>query len=378
MADVIVVGAGTMGSMALWRLARRGASVVGLEQFSPGHDRGSGHGDSRLIRTAYWEGPQYVPLVRAAFPLWRELESEAGVELLTMTGVLLIGRPDGDLVAGALRSLREHRLRHELLGPAETAGCFPQHRLAPDEVVLREESAGVLRPERAIRAAAERAVALGATLVTGVRVEAVEAGGGSVTVHAGGEAYRARHLVVCVGPWLGGLLPGLGLPLAVERQVMMWFPARDSARFTPERFPPFVRDRIGTHGYGMPSLDGATVKVAFHHGGDPSDPDTLEREVGEADVAPVAAFVAEMLSGLVPRPARASVCMYTNTPDGHFVVGAAPGLAGVTVLGGFSGHGFKFAPLMGEVAADLALDAVTEHPIAGFSPLRFAGSSPRP
>lgn len=368
-----MLGAGTMGSMTMWRLARRGASVVGLEQFAPGHDRGSGHGESRLIRTAYWEGPQYVPLVQAAFPLWRELESEAGVELLAMTGVLLIGRPDGHLVANALASLRAHRLQHELLGPAEAAGRFPQHRLAEQQVVLWEEGAGVLRPELAIRSAAEQAVSLGATLVTGARAEAVEVGGGSVTVRAGAASYRARHLVVCAGPWLGGLLPGLGLPLEVERQVLCWFPTRDPAPFAPDRFPPFIRDRGATHGYGMPTFDGATVKVAFHHGGRIVGPDTVDREAGEADEAPLSAFVAEVLPDLVPRPVRASVCMYTNTPDEHFVVGPAPGMPGVTVLGGFSGHGFKFAPLLGEVAADLALDGRTDHPIDGFSPLRFDG-----
>jgi sarcosine oxidase len=368
---VIVLGAGTMGSMALWRLARRGASVLGLEQFAPGHDRGSGHGESRMIRTAYFEGPEYVPLVQAAFPLWRELEAEAGVELLTVTGALMIGRPAGELVSGALRSAREHGLACEVLGPADAAARFPQHRLAPGEVALWEEAAGVLRPERAIRAAAERAVALGARLVTGTRAEAVEVDeGGSVTVRAGGAAYRAPQLVVCAGPWLGGLLPGLGLPLSVERQVMTWFPARDAALFAPERFPPFIREREGPFGYGLPALDGATVKVAFHHGGGRADPDALDREVAEAELAPVAAFVAETLPDLVPRPARAVVCMYTNTPDEHFVVGA-PGLPGVTVLGGFSGHGFKFAPVLGEIAADLALDGRTAHPVDGFSPLRF-------
>jgi sarcosine oxidase len=369
---VIVAGAGTMGSMALWRLARRGASVLGLEQFAPGHDRGSGHGDSRMIRTAYFEGPEYVPLVRAAFPLWRELEAESAAELLTMTGGLMIGRPGGALVTGALRSAREHGLARELLEPAQVAGRFAHHRLAPDEVALWEEGAGVLRPERAIRAAAERARALGAALVTGARVTAIEAGDGGVTVHAGGAVHRGRHLVVCAGPWLGGLLPGPGLPLEVERQVMAWFPAPDPAPFAPERFPVFIRERAGRPaGYGLPSLDGATVKVGLHHGGRRADPDALDREVTGADVAPLAALVEETLRGLVPRPARAAVCMYTNTPDEHFVVGSAPGLPGVTVLGGFSGHGFKFAPVMGEIAADLALEGGTEHPIAGFSPLRF-------
>jgi len=361
-----------MGSMALWRLARRGVSVLGLEQYAPGHDRGSGHGDSRMIRTAYYEGPEYVPLVQAAFPLWHELEAEAGVELLTMTGALMIGPPDGELVSGAARSARAHGLAHELLGPEQVAARFPQHRLAEGEVALWEAEAGVLRPERAIEAAARRAVALGARLVTGARVEAIEAEGGSVYVRADGARYRGRSAVVCAGPWLGGLLPSLGVPLVVERIVMTWFPAADPAEFAPERFPVFIRERPGEPaGYGLPSTDRATVKVGRHHGGRPADPDRLDREVTEADVAPTAALVRETLPGLLPRPQRAAVCMYTNTPDEHFVVGPAPGLEGVTVLGGFSGHGFKFAPVMGEIAADLALDGRTAHAIAGFSPRRW-------
>ncbi len=342
-ADVIVAGAGTMGSMALWRLASRGASVIALEQFAPGHDRGSGHGESRMIRTAYFEGPEYVPLVRSAFPLWRELEAETGLDLLTLTGALMTGPRDGELVGGALRSAR-----------------------------VWERDAGVLRPERAIQAAADRAVALGATLVTGGRIVGIEAAEGRVAVRTGEADYRARHLVVCVGPWLGGLLPVLGLPLAVERQVMTWFPASDPGQFAPELFPVFIREREGAIGYGLPSLDGATVKVALHHGGRPADPDALDRQVTAADVAPVAALVAETLPGLAACPSRSAVCMYTNTPDELFVIGPAPALPGVTVLGGFSGHGFKFAPVMGDVAADLALDGRTGHPIERFSPARFA------
>lgn len=375
--DVIVVGSGTMGSMALWRLARRGAAAVGLEQFAPGHDRGSGHGESRMTRTAYFEGPEYVPLVQAALPLWRELEAEAGAELLTMTGGLMIGRPDGELVAGALRSARAHGLACELLDPAGAAERFPQHRLAPDEVALWEEGAGVLRPERAIRAAAGRAAALGAELVTGVRVTAIEADGDGVAVRAGDAVYRARRAIVCAGAWVGRLLPAAGLPVAVERQVMTWFPAADPASFAPERFPVFVHERAGRAGYGLPTLDGATVKVAIHHGGAPADPDAVDRTVTDADVAPAAAFVAETLPGLTPVPARAEVCLYTNTPDLHFVVGPA-GPSGVTVVSACSGHGFKFAPVIGEIAADLALDGRTAHDIAGFSPARFSPTGPAP
>jgi sarcosine oxidase len=378
-ADVLVAGAGTMGSMALWRLARRGASVIGLERFAPGHDRGSGHGESRMTRTAYFEGPEYVPLVEAAHARWRELEAETGLELLTMTGALMIGRPEGVLVSGALRSAHAHGLAHEVLDRAEVARRYPQHRLVDGQVALWEKGAGVLRPERATVAAAARGVDLGARLVTGTPITAIDARPNGVTVWAGGERYQAPHLVLCVGPWLGGLLPELRLPLVVERQVMLWFAPRagvDASAFGPDRFPVFIRDREGAPaGYGLPALDRAAAKVGFHHGGRPVDPDTVDREVTDTDVAPVAAFVAETLPDLVPRPVRAEVCLYTNTPDEHFLVGDV-GLPNVTVLGGFSGHGFKFAPVMGDIAADLALDGGTEHRIDGFRPVRFALPDP--
>jgi sarcosine oxidase len=371
-ADVLVVGVGTMGSMALWRLAARGVSAIGLERFRPGHDRGSGHGESRMVRTAYFEGPEYVPLVRSSFALWRELEASSGGDLLTMTGALMIGRPDTELVAGALRSAREHGLSHEVIEAPEAARRFPQHRLAPGEVALWEEQAGVLLPERSILAAAGLAQALGARLITDARVTAVEMGDGGVTVRTRDEVFRAGHAVISVGAWLNGLLPELGLPLAVERQVMTWFPARDPAAFAPDRFPVFIRERDGVHSYGLPSQDGRLVKVAIHHQGRPMDPDAPGREATEADRSAVAAIVRETLPGLEPWPERAAVCLYTNTPDLHFVVGRVH--PRVTVLGGFSGHGFKFAPVMGEIAADLALDGGTGHPVAGFSPGRFAGA----
>ncbi len=370
-ADVLVLGVGTMGSMACWRLARRGVAVVGLEQFEPGHDRGSGHGESRMLRTAYWEGSGYVPLIRSAIELWRQLEEETGTELLTMTGGLMIGPPEQDPVAGALRAAREHGLPHELLGPEAMARRHPQHRLQEGEIGLWEPGAGVLRPETAIRAAAAQAEELGARLRCQLRVTSVEVGDG-VVVRAGDLAFAAPRLVVAAGAWLGRLLPELKLPLRVERQVMTWFRAQQPDDFSPQRFPVFIHRRDGVDAYGLPTLDGVSVKVAIHHQGRSADPDQLDREASEADLVLPSRVVSDWLRGLDPRPVRASVCMYTNTPDEDFVVGAAPGLPGVVVLGGFSGHGFKFAPVIGEVAADLALEGRTRHPIAGFSPSRFA------
>jgi sarcosine oxidase len=331
--DVAVVGAGTMGSFALWRLAKRGVKAIGFERFEPGHDRGSGHGESRIIRTAYAEGSSYVPLVRSSYPLWRELEREAGVSLLTMTGGLAIGHPGGSLVEGALKSAREHDLAHEALDAGRLRERYPQFAVGAAEVAVYEEAAGVLRPEAAIRSAARQAHELGGTLHVNTVVEAVEEARGGVEIRAGGRTYRARRAVVSVGPWLGKLLPGLGLPLVVERQVLAWFPAREPGLFAPESCPIFVYQEEGLEWYGFPSLDGETVKVAVHHHGQTADPDDIDREVHPEDVGPISRLVRERLPDLIPTPARSQVCMYTNTPDEHFLVGSAPGRPNVVLWG---------------------------------------------
>jgi sarcosine oxidase len=371
--DVAVVGVGAMGSMALWLLAARGASVVGFDRFEPGHDRGSSHGESRIIRTAYYEGPQYVPLVRDAFTLWRRLERESGTSLLTMTGALMIGRPDGGLVSGTLASVRRHGLAYELLDADQMHARYPQHRLAPGELAVYEEAAGFLRPEEAIRAAVRRAESLGATVLRRMPVERVEAGAEGVRVRAGGRTYQAQHAVVSVGAWLGGFLPELQVPLTVERQVIAWFPLHSPELFSPQRFPVFMHEtETGRYRYGVPTLDGTTVKVAVHHEGASTNPDVIDRTVHPEDVAPIKSFVRDWLCGVEPVAVRSQVCMYTNTPDAHFVVGPLPGMPAVTVLGGFSGHGFKFAPVLGDAAADLALQGRTDYPIDLFAPTRFA------
>lgn len=370
-ADVIAIGCGTMGSFALWRLASRGIKALGMEQFEPGHDRGSGHGESRIIRTASFEGTTYVPLVRSAFGLWRELEEETGASLLTMTGGLMIGRPESSLVEGTLRSFRDHGLAHEVLQADELLERYPQHVLAKGEVAVYEKEAGVLRPERAIETAAQRAEALGAKLLRNTKVECLRETRDGVEVDAGGHTYRARRAIVSAGAWTEKLL-GLNLPLVVERQVLAWFSAEEPDRFAPDRFPICIRHQNGREWYVFPSLDNTTVKAAVHHHGQAVDPDDLDRSIKPEDVAPVSRLVGNSLPGLRLPAARAQVCMYTNTPDEHFMVGPAPGLERVVLLGGFSGHGFKFAPIMGEIAADLASRGETEHPIEQFTLQRFA------
>jgi sarcosine oxidase len=368
--DVAIVGLGAMGSAAAWRLAERGAAVVGFDRFDPPHDRGSSHGESRIIRSAYYESPLYVPLVRSAFALWRELEAVSGEQILTMTGALSIGPETSEQVAGALESAQAHGLAHELIDRRRMESRFPQHRLAAGEVALYEAEAGFLRPERAIAAALARARGLGAELYRDTAIDEISGEGKGVVIRAGGRSWRARHAVVAAGAWhVKGLLPDLAVPIEVTRQLMGWFPA-DRGLFTPVSFPVFVR-HLGrppfTFAYGFPIVEASTVKVGLAREGDPADPDGLDRDVHPEDLEPLVEFVRTHLAGVEPRAIKAQVCMQENSPDRHFLVGPLPGGRQITVLAGFSGHGFKFAPVIGEIAADLALDGATPHPIEHLS-----------
>jgi sarcosine oxidase len=371
--DVAVVGLGAMGSMTLWQLAERGVHVAGFEQFEPGHDCGSSHGESRIIRTAYFEGPNYVPLVQRSFHLWRSLEALSGQQLLIRTGALMIGPPGSELIDGTLRSVREHDLNHQVLDRQAMATRFPQHVLDAGDIAVYEEPAGVLLPEKAVQAAVTRAAAAGASIKSSTPVKRIEPDGDLVRVTAGGRSVSARHVVVSVGAWLGAFLPALSLPLHVTRQVLSWMPVETADHFSPDRFPVFIHQSGDHQWYGFPSLDGATVKLAVHYEGRLTDPDSVDRDVRPEDTALLEQLVREGLRGVEPRAVRNQVCLYTNTPDFHFLVGRAPGAGNVTVLGGFSGHGFKFAPVIGEIAADLVTEGATRHEIAAFSPVRFSG-----
>jgi sarcosine oxidase len=342
-----------------------------VEQFEPGHSQGSGHGESRIIRTAYHEHPAYVPLVRSGWRLWRSLEAATGTSLLTRTGAVMVGPVDGELITGVLDAVRTHDLPYEELDQAACRGRFPQHVLRVTERAVFEPDAGFLRPELAIRTMAAAAVAAGATLITTTRARAVEAVPGGVRVLLDGGALTARHVVICAGAWIGELLPPLRPALQVERQVQAWFPVRDRSMYTPERFPVFIRESSGHFLYGIPSPDGHAIKVGIHHEGVPTNPRTIDRSISHADMAALTTLISQLLREVEPTADRATVCMYTNAPDGHFVIGAAPGLDNVTVVSACSGHGFKFAPVLGEIAADLAVNGRTDHPIALFDPARL-------
>ena len=373
--DVIVVGLGAMGSAAAWQLAKRGKSVLGLERFTPAHDLGSSHGDSRIIRLAYFEDPAYVPLLQRAYELWRELESESGSEVFTQTGGLMIGPHDSEPVAGAKQSAEEWNLSHELLLPDEVHRRFPNFRLDEEEVAFYEEPAGFVRPERACLAFQQEARRHGAELRFEEPLVSWKAEAGGVTVETTQGTYHAERLVIATGAWNAQWLKELDLPLEVQRLTLFWFrPQKGLDAWQPDRMPIYIWEpRGGDQFYGFPALDAReeAAKIAYFRVGPTCDPDTVDRVVSEMEVQRMRKAFASRLPDLNGELLDAKTCLYTNTPDGHFVLGVHPEFPQVSLAAGFSGHGFKFTSVMGEVLADLAESGQTRHPIQLFDPSRF-------
>jgi len=376
-ADVIVVGLGVMGAAALERLAARGLTVVGVERFDVPHAQGSSHGGTRVIRKAYYESPRYVPHLHWSWDAWRRLERDLGTTLLVQTGGLHFGPADHPELAAVLESAREHGLPHELLGARAIADRFPM--IVPDagDMGLLEVEAGCLLAERCVSGLVERALAQGATVLARERVTAIDLEGADVVVRTSRRTLSAPRIVMAVGPWWPEAAPlPAPAPLAVERQVQLWFAgaSRDAlVALVPGRMPVFLRFGDDLF-YGMPFVrEGGPlgIKVCAHHGGAAAHPERLDRELGEADEARVRAFVARHLPAADGPLLGARVCMYTNTPDHHFVVGAHPADARVIVAAGFSGHGFKLAPSVGELCARAVSEGVAA-PEPLFDPARFA------
>jgi sarcosine oxidase len=372
--DVVVVGLGVMGSSIAANCARRGRTVLGIERFWPVHDRGASHGKTRLIRQAYFEHVAYVPLVLRSYALWRELEARSGEHLMTITGLLLAGKESTKVIAGSRRSAEQHRLPVEYLTAPEIGRRFPMTRPRADEVGIFEREGGVIFPEVAVHALLRTAADAGAQTRFGVRMTDWHRTGPQtlrVTLEDG-STVEAKHVVLSVGPWLEGMAAQIGLPLKVQRNVQAWFAPR-TPDFTADRFPAFLLDREGLPHviYGMPDL-GDGVKAAFHSRGIYTKPDQLERGISEDDIVPIQTALAGWLPGAGQTFLNAKACMYTVTPDEHFAIGRHPTDADVIVAGGFSGHGFKFAPVVGEIVADLLCDGGTRFDIGFLSPDRFS------
>ncbi|MBB3769591.1 sarcosine oxidase [Angulomicrobium tetraedrale] len=368
--DVAVIGLGAMGSAALAHLSARGQRVLGLEAYSPAHGLSSSHGDSRIIRLGYFEDPSYVPLLRRAYENWRALERDTGRDVLTITGVLQIGRPDSPIVSGTLASCRAYDLDHEVLDRADMARRYPAFALDADEIAVFETQGGFVRPEAAVAACLDLARRNGAQIRMPARVTAIAPDDGGVTLHIGTERVRVGRVVAATGPWIGQLIPALAALASPIRQVVAWYAPKDEAATALGTMPVFLRDAgpVGSF-FGFPQLDGAGVKVGKHaHFREPiTDPDAPNPPVNDADTALLDDFIARRLPLAAGRRLAATTCRYTMLPGEDFLLDTLPGAPNVVVASPCSGHGYKFASVVGEILADLAQHGETALPITAFS-----------
>ena len=353
--DLIVVGLGAMGSAALYHLSKRGLKVLGIDRYLPPHAFGSSHGETRVIREAYFEDPIYVPIVQRAYALWEQLEKESGTQLYLKTGGIMIGPPGSTVAEGAIRSAKEHALPHEVLTAKEISSRFPGLHPGERMIGVMEPRAGILYPEKCIEAHLKLARRHGAEIMCETEMLSWAAEKNEVTLTTAAGRYTGSQLIVAAGAWLSELIQNLEIPLQVERQVLLWFKATDPELYSVGRFPIHLWEyEPGKMFYGFPDL-GSGVKVAFHHQGEMVTPREVDREVQESDVTRMRVLLQQFLPGVSDELLRGTVCLYTNTPDGHFIIDRHPSHPNVIVASPCSGHGFKFASAIGELLALMVL-----------------------
>ena len=370
--EYIVVGIGGMGSATVHQLARRGKKVLGLERFDIPHTMGSSHGVNRIIRMAYFEDPSYVPLLRRSYELWRDLESAADEELLVITGGLDAAPAEHAVFKGSLDSCLEHDLQYEVLTGTEVNRRFPGYSLPSEHMAIYQPDGGYVMSERGIVAHVNQALAAGAEIHGREQVVDWEPTGDGVTVTTDRTTYTADRLVVTAGAWSMGLvgqLDGIAVP---ERQVLAWFQPTRPDFYTRESFPIFNLEVDEGHFYGFPveTIPGFKIGL-YHHLEEDVDPDSMDREAHPRDELPLREVTEKYFPQAAGPTLSLKTCLFTNTPDEHFVVDSHPEFPQVTVGAGFSGHGYKFAAVLGEVLADLAVDGETGHDISLLSFSRF-------
>jgi sarcosine oxidase len=373
--DVIVLGLGGMGSATLFHLARRGLRVLGLERFDLIHEYGSSHGLTRIIRLAYWEHPTYVALLHRAYELWRELERAAGERLLHITGSVDAGPAGGPIFQGAFRSSELHSLAHEVVDGRELNRRCPGYRLPPETQCLLQPEGGFLLPERCNIAHVALAQFHGAEAHCREPVIEWGAGGGRVWVRTARGRYEAGRLVVCAGAWASRLLPELDGLAVPERQVLAWLQPSRAELFEPEVFPVFNLEVDEGHFYGFPSFLMPGFKFGkYHHRREVVDPDAVRQEPGPEDEDLLRAFARRYFPDGAGPTMMLKACLFTNSPDRHFILDRHPEHPEVAIAAGFSGHGYKFCSVIGEIMADLAQDGRTRHDIEFFRLQRFAAA----
>lgn len=374
--DVIILGLGAMGSAAAQHLASRGRRVLGLDQFTPPHEKGSSHGGSRIIRQAYFESPDYIPLVLRAYELWHELEKQTDAQLIHTTGGLVLGNASGELALRTIAAAKTHNIDIDVLGPAELRRLFPAFSLGPKDLGVFEHHAGYLVPEDCVRAQLRAASLGGAELHFAEKVLTWSAEHERVEVLTSKGSYSAAHLLITAGPWANEILHS-SFPIRITRQVTAWIQPRGGVEpFLPSRFPVFIAEAATGDfaAYGFPAIDGPAggIKVAIHGSPIECTPETVDREIHDSDILQIRNALTRRIPAIDGELIRAKTCLYSMTPDEHFIVGPHPRFGSCTVACGFSGHGFKFAPAIGEILADLSTTGSTASSISLFSPGRFA------
>ncbi len=376
--DVAVIGLGSIGSMALWRLAERGVDAHGYERFGVGHHRGAAGGQSRRFSSLSLRDLRSTPLALDALDMWHRLEKASGRDLLTLTGGLVLGPQGTPALAIASRSAVESDLEHEHLDADALRHRFPQHTVSDGDVGLVDRLSGFVRPELSVVTATEVARAAGATVHDYTRVVGVEPDGDGVVVrlHTGERRYRAA--ILAPGAWAAQMVPVVGQSVVPRRLVQAWYVPRDVSAYAPEKFPVF--ERVGDiNAYGFPTLDGATIKVAVYTRTHPvvDDVEHVDTTISLDDVRAMRDEILQFLTGLSPDPVTLSLHIEGYTDDAAPIVGELPGLPGVWTACGFSGSGFKFAPTMGDIVADLLIEGGTDRDIAHMSPDRMRAAQPQ-
>ncbi|WP_458210182.1 N-methyl-L-tryptophan oxidase [Haladaptatus sp. NG-SE-30] len=371
--DVIVLGVGGMGSATTYHLARRGMDVLGLERFDVPHTMGSSHGITRIIRRAYYEHPSYIPLIERAYDLWDELETRTGRDLLHRTGSIDAGPPDCDVFAESRRSCEEHDIPHEVLTSAEVTDRFPGYQLPEEYMAVYQSDGGFLVPEQSIIAHVEAAQNDGATIHARERViDWEETADGGVRVATDRDEYEADSMVIAAGAWAAKFVDALDELAVPERQALGWFQPTTPEQFTPENFPVWNLQVPEGRFYGFPKYDVPGFKLGkYHHRDEQVDPDDWNRDLEREDEDVLRECVENYFPEAAGPTMRLATCMFTNSPDEHFIIDTLPDHPQVAVGAGFSGHGFKFASVIGEILADLAANGDTDHPIEMFRLDRF-------
>jgi monomeric sarcosine oxidase len=370
--DAIVLGVGGVGSAALLHLAQRGVKALGIDRFNPPHDRGSTHGHTRVIRQAYFEHPDYVPLLIESYRLWRELEQLENRSLLHQVGLIQVGPVSGVVVPGVLRSAEEHGLAVEKLTAADVQKWWPGLLASDDSIGVFEPEAGYLLVEDCVEAHLHAARAAGAEVLTDTEVRTWSSTGREVRVQTNQGEFGAERLIISAGAWAGELLADLNVNLEVRRKSLFWFETADSNYEVTADFPVFLYEKSDGVFYGFPKLDARGVKVAEHTGGRVvADPLVVDRTVDDLEKQRVADFLVKHLPGVSPHMTHHAVCLYSMSPDEHFIVDRHPRHANVVFAAGLSGHGFKFVPVLGRALAELVVDGITKLPIGFLTLDRF-------